>query len=87
MNGSRQITYNQISKPQQEKVLNYIKIGKEEGAEVITGGTNWSKAPEGYYVMPTILGGTTGAMRVVQEEVSLSPNVLVICTDPRSSDP
>jgi acyl-CoA reductase-like NAD-dependent aldehyde dehydrogenase len=87
MNGSRQITYNQISKPQQEKVLNYIKIGKDEGAEVITGGTNWSKAPEGYYVMPTILGGTTGAMRVVQEEVSLSPNVLVICTDPRSSDP
>ena len=52
--------------------MNYIKIGKEEGAEVITGGTNWSKAPDGYYVMPTILGGTTGSMRVVQEEVSLS---------------
>jgi len=59
----------QISKPQQEKVLNYIKIGKEEGAEVITGGTNWSKAPDGYYVMPTILAGTNGSMRVVQEEV------------------
>jgi acyl-CoA reductase-like NAD-dependent aldehyde dehydrogenase len=52
--------------------LNYIKIGKEEGAEVITGGTNWSKAPDGYYVMPTILGGTNGSMRVVQEEVRLS---------------
>jgi len=50
-------------------VLNYIKIGKEEGAEVITGGTNWSKAPDGYYVMPTILAGTNGSMRVVQEEV------------------
>jgi acyl-CoA reductase-like NAD-dependent aldehyde dehydrogenase len=54
-------------------VLNYIKIGKEEGAEVITGGTNWSKAPDGYYVMPTILGGTNGSMRVVQEEVSHVP--------------
>jgi acyl-CoA reductase-like NAD-dependent aldehyde dehydrogenase len=53
-------------------VLNYIKIGKEEGAEVITGGTNWSKAPDGYYVMPTILGGTNGSMRVVQEEVRFS---------------
>ena len=53
-------------------MLNYIKIGQEEGAEVITGGTTWDKAPEGYYVMPTILGGTNGSMRVVQEEVSPS---------------
>jgi acyl-CoA reductase-like NAD-dependent aldehyde dehydrogenase len=50
--------------------LNYIQIGKDEGAEVITGGTNWSEAPEGYFVMPTILGNTTSSMRVVQEEVS-----------------
>jgi len=64
------LAHGQISKPQQEKVLNYIKIGKDEGAEVITGGTNWSKAPDGYYVMPTILGGTNSSMRVVQEEVS-----------------
>jgi acyl-CoA reductase-like NAD-dependent aldehyde dehydrogenase len=58
--------------------LNYIKIGKEEGAEVITGGTNWSKAPDGYYVMPTILGGTNGSMRVVQEEVSHVPLPLLL---------
>jgi acyl-CoA reductase-like NAD-dependent aldehyde dehydrogenase len=71
--------------------LNYIKIGKEEGAEVITGGTNWSKAPDGYYVMPTILGGTNGSMRVVQEEVRLSSpffqaTLLYEFTDARSSD-
>jgi aldehyde dehydrogenase (NAD+) len=72
---SRQIHYRtdcQISKPQQEKVLNYIQIGKMEGAEVINGGTNWSKAPDGYYVMPTILGGSNSSMRVVQEEVNFS---------------
>jgi acyl-CoA reductase-like NAD-dependent aldehyde dehydrogenase len=69
-------------------VLNYIKIGKEEGAEVITGGTNWSKAPDGYYVMPTILGGTNGSMRVVQEEVRLSHLLLdyVLIPDLRTCD-
>jgi acyl-CoA reductase-like NAD-dependent aldehyde dehydrogenase len=68
-------------------VLNYIQIGKDEGAEVITGGTNWSKAPDGYYVMPTILGGTNSSMRVVQEEVSpVQSPVLTMSLMTRSSD-
>ena len=61
----------QASEDQYEKILNYIDIGKEEGAEVLCGG----KAAEmetdledGYYVEPTIFKGNN-KMRVFQEEI------------------
>ena len=60
----------QISKSQQEKVLAYVESGKQMGAKVLTGGHTWSGAPNGFYVEPTVLTGTTQNMRVVQEEVS-----------------
>lgn len=61
----------QASNDQFEKILSYLKIGKEEGAEVLVGG-NANKLPgdlaNGYYIEPTILKGTN-KMRVFQEEI------------------
>lgn len=57
-----------ISAAQRDKVLNYINIGKGEGAKVATGGVPWSES-KGFYVEPTILTDCTADMRVVQEEM------------------
>ena len=60
----------QASNDQFEKILSYIKIGKEEGCEVLTGGDQaYNEGLEGgYYVQPTILKGNN-KMRVFQEEI------------------
>jgi aldehyde dehydrogenase len=61
----------QASNDQYEKILSYIEIGKQEGAEVLTGGAKTSLNDElegGYYIQPTILKGHN-KMRVFQEEI------------------
>ncbi|WP_160061222.1 acetaldehyde dehydrogenase ExaC [Psychromonas sp. L1A2] len=60
----------QVSKAQYEKILSYINIGREEGAEVLAGGAyeEFDGAHEGYYIQPTLLKGTNN-MRVFQEEI------------------
>lgn len=61
----------QASKDQFEKILNYIDIGREEGAEVLTGGKPAylnSGLETGYFIEPTILKGNN-KMRVFQEEI------------------
>jgi aldehyde dehydrogenase len=60
----------QASSDQYEKILSYLKIGKEEGAEVLIGGEAGSvdKYPNGYYIQPTVFKGHN-KMRVFQEEI------------------
>ena len=60
----------QASNDQYEKILNYIKIGKEEGCKVLAGGeAAYNEGLEGgYYIQPTILKGNN-KMRVFQEEI------------------
>ena len=61
----------QASQDQLNKIMNYIDIGKQEGAEVLTGGSrNVLKGDfaDGYYVQPTLLKGHN-KMRVFQEEI------------------
>jgi len=61
----------QASNDQFEKILNYINIGREEGAEVLCGGQAAglnSGLENGYYIEPTILKGHN-KMRVFQEEI------------------
>lgn len=61
----------QASNDQYEKILSYLEIGKEEGAEVLTGGDANHLEGEldgGYYIQPTILKGHN-KMRVFQEEI------------------
>lgn len=61
----------QASNEQKEKILSYIELGKEEGAECLIGGkeNKFDEAYEGgYYVEPTIFKGHN-KMRLFQEEI------------------
>jgi aldehyde dehydrogenase len=61
----------QASNDQLEKILSYIAIGKEEGAECLIGGERAHLGGElegGYYVKPTVFAGHN-KMRVFQEEI------------------
>jgi aldehyde dehydrogenase (NAD+)/aldehyde dehydrogenase len=57
----------QVSKAQCDKILNYINIGKEEGA-VAGGEAGNHEGDAGGYIQPTVLKGTND-MRVFQEEI------------------
>ena len=60
----------QASNDQLEKIVSYLDIGRQEGAEVLIGGgiRAVEGLPGGYYVEPTIFKGTND-MRVFQEEI------------------
>lgn len=61
----------QASQQQLDKILSYLDIGKQEGAEVLIGGSRNTPAEglgEGFYVKPTMLLGNN-QMRVFQEEI------------------
>jgi len=60
-----------ISKDHQEKVLNYIEIGKKEGATLLAGGEALTpkNAPNGFFVAPTIFADCTDQMTIVKEEI------------------
>jgi aldehyde dehydrogenase (NAD+) len=60
-----------ISKQQVTTVENYVKVGKDEGAELITGGKR-AEAPGingGYYYAPTIFANVNNKMRIAREEI------------------
>ncbi|NRF12905.1 aldehyde dehydrogenase family protein [Vibrio coralliilyticus] len=56
----------QVSEEQFDRILNYIELGKQEGAEVLLGGNGVKD--NGYFVEPTILKGNN-TMRIFQEEI------------------
>lgn len=61
----------QASSEQLEKILSYIDIGKQEGAQLLTGGERNFLAGDlsgGYYVKPTVFKGNN-KMRIFQEEI------------------
>jgi len=61
----------QASSQQFDKVLSYIDIGRNEGADVVIGGEKHlinDDLDSGYYIQPTILKGDN-TMRVFQEEI------------------
>jgi len=61
----------QASNDQLQKILSYLEIGKQEGAECLTGGERVvldGDRAGGYYVKPTIFVGHN-KMRVFQEEI------------------
>jgi aldehyde dehydrogenase (NAD+) len=56
-----------ISRGAMEGILNYIDIGKKEGATVATGGNRHGN--QGYFVAPTLFVDADAEMRIVQEEI------------------
>jgi len=71
-----------VSKAQHERVLNYIRIGKDEGARLVTGGERPGHLPRGYYVQPTLFADVDNRMRIAQEEI-FGP---VLCAIPFDDD-
>lgn len=59
----------QVSKEQQERILNYIGIAKGEGAKLACGGEAPAELKKGYFVKPTVFTGVNNDMRIAQEEV------------------
>ncbi|HKP78906.1 MAG TPA: aldehyde dehydrogenase [Phenylobacterium sp.] len=62
---------------QRDRVLDYISVGRDEGARVVTGGGPAAGFDRGYFVAPTVLDRVTNDMRVAREEI-FGPVVSVI---------
>ena len=61
----------QASSEQLEKILSYVDIGKQEGAECLTGGARGTREgdlADGFYMQPTVFKGHN-KMRIFQEEI------------------
>ncbi|MXP24432.1 aldehyde dehydrogenase family protein [Gordonia sp. HNM0687] len=65
---------------QRTRVLDYIEIGKAEGARLVTGGGRPEGLEKGWYVEPTLFADVTPDMRIAQEEI-FGPVVVVIPFD------
>jgi len=54
---------------QRRTVLDYIRIGQEEGARLLCGGDSAPDFERGYYVSPTLFADVDNSMRIAQEEI------------------
>lgn len=71
-----------INEKQYDRVLNYIELGKQAGADVVTGGGVPKGAPygNGFFVEPTLFDNVSPDMRIAQEEI-FGPVLSVIAVD------
>lgn len=69
-----------ISERQRQRVLDYIEIGKKEGARLVTGGGVPARLKEGFFVEPTLFADVTNDMRIAREEI-FGPVLVVIPFD------
>jgi phenylacetaldehyde dehydrogenase len=62
-----------VSARQLQTVASYVESGLDDGATLVTGGSRPAGLPaeyaDGFFLEPTVLTGTTHAMRVVREEI------------------
>jgi aldehyde dehydrogenase (NAD+) len=60
-----------ISKTQYDKILDYVEVGKREGASVTVGGQRAQdgRLKDGFFIEPTLLSDVQPSMRVHQEEI------------------
>jgi len=56
-----------VSEVQMKRVLDYIEVGKREGAKLAAGGTR--RGDQGFFVEPTVFAGVQHDMRISQEEI------------------
>lgn len=57
----------QVSQTQYDRIMNYVECGKQEGANVLTGGVRHGKT--GYFIEPTVFTDVKPSMKIVQEEI------------------
>jgi aldehyde dehydrogenase (NAD+) len=58
-----------VSESQFEQDLDYISIGKEEGARLVFGGEKLNRDTPGYYMSPALFAESENSMRINQEEI------------------
>ncbi len=60
-----------VNEAQFNKILNYIEVGKKEGAKVLWGGKAYREGgcAKGYFIEPTIFSEVHPQMRIAQEEI------------------
>lgn len=56
-----------VSREQYDRVMGYVKIGKDEGAKVAAGGE--AAGGKGYFIKPTVFTGVCNEMRIAREEI------------------
>jgi acyl-CoA reductase-like NAD-dependent aldehyde dehydrogenase len=58
-----------VDPSQLEQDLQYIEIGKSEGAKLAAGGERLARENEGYYLSPALFTGAHNGMRIAREEI------------------
>jgi acyl-CoA reductase-like NAD-dependent aldehyde dehydrogenase len=58
-----------ISAEQRDRVMGYIDSGREQGAELLTGGETALGDSGGYFVAPTLFSVTSDELRIAREEI------------------
>ncbi len=57
-----------VSKRQQQRVLEYIEVGRSE-AKLVAGGAVPADQPQGWFVAPTVFADVDNSARIAQEEI------------------
>jgi aldehyde dehydrogenase (NAD+) len=68
----------QVSQTQYDRIMNYVECGKQEGADLLTGGVRHGKT--GFFIEPTVFGNVKPGMKIVEEEI-FGPVVVVAAFD------
>lgn len=58
-----------INEKAMNTILDYIRIGQSEGAQLLCGGARDTAAGPGWFIRPTVFDGVTPGMRIAQEEI------------------
>jgi acyl-CoA reductase-like NAD-dependent aldehyde dehydrogenase len=67
-----------VSQRQQQRVRDYIDVGRDEGARLVLGGTDLPDGLDrGWYVRPTLFAAADNTMRIAREEI-FGPVITVI---------
>lgn len=57
----------QVDQEQTDKIMSYIKSGKEQGAKLVAGGNKMGD--KGYFIEPTVFADVKDEMKIAQEEI------------------
>jgi len=72
-----------VNAKQRDRVLRYIRIGREEGARLVTGGERPDRA--GYFVEPTLFAGAANDMTIAREEIFGPVGTIIPFADDRQA--
>jgi aldehyde dehydrogenase (NAD+) len=67
----------QVTKVQYDRVLGYIKAGRDEGATVLMGGEAAPQGGKGFFISPTIFTDVKPSMTIYREEI-FGPCVAIV---------